>query len=120
MNIKVRAYRHEDAPSAIQIWNTVIEEGVAFPQLTGLTEESGDGFFSEQTYTGIAYDEDTQEVVGLYILHPNNEAGADISAMPATPSKRSAEGSISGKSWFWTACSRPTRMDSGFSNSTQL
>ncbi len=73
MNIKVRAYRNEDAPSAIQIWNTVIEEGVAFPQLTGLTEESGDGFFSEQTYTGIAYDEDTQEVVGLYILHPNNE-----------------------------------------------
>lgn len=29
-------------------------------------------FFQEQTYTGIAFDKDSGEIVGLYILHPNN------------------------------------------------
>ena len=33
---------------------------------------SGLAFFEEQTYTGIAVDSDTNEIVGLYILHPNN------------------------------------------------
>lgn len=72
MNIKIREYDREDSKDAIEIWNTVVEEGVAFPQEDCLTEESGDEFFRGQTYTGIAYDEDTQEIVGLYILHPNN------------------------------------------------
>ena len=29
-------------------------------------------FFSEQSFTGIAYDGGGGEIVGLYILHPNN------------------------------------------------
>ena len=29
-------------------------------------------FFKSQSYTGIAYDEETGDIVGLYILHPNN------------------------------------------------
>ena len=37
-----------------------------------LTESSGDEFFSQQSFTGIAYDTDSKEIVGLYILHPNN------------------------------------------------
>ena len=45
---------------------------MAFPQMELLTESSGDAFFSEQSFTGIAYDEDSNEIVGLYILHPNN------------------------------------------------
>ncbi len=73
MNIKVREYRREDVAKAIEIWNTVVDEGVAFPQETCLTEESGDAFFRGQTYTGIAYDSDSRQIVGLYILHPNNE-----------------------------------------------
>lgn len=35
-----------------------------------MTEESGRAFFAAQSYTGVAQWED--EVVGLYILHPNN------------------------------------------------
>src|SRR5690606_35262837 len=58
--------------AAIAIWNEVVEDGVAFPQMELLTESSGDAFFSEQSFTGIAYDEDSNEIVGLYILHPNN------------------------------------------------
>lgn len=72
MNIKLREYTSKDAVAACEIWNQVVDDGVAFPQEEDLTEESGDVFFKEQTYTGIAENEDTGEAVGLYILHPNN------------------------------------------------
>lgn len=72
MNIEIRAYDKKDVTEAISIWNEVVEDGAAFPQLELLTEISGDQFFSEQSYTGIAYDTDNHEIVGLYILHPNN------------------------------------------------
>lgn len=73
MEITIREYKQQDAPQAISIWNHVVEEGVAFPQLEPLDEESGDIFFSGQSFTGIAVNTLTNEIVGLYILHPNNE-----------------------------------------------
>ena len=54
MDIKIREYRTEDAVAASEIWNQVVDDGVAFPQEEDLTRESGDAFFKEQTYTGIA------------------------------------------------------------------
>jgi len=72
MNIVIKQYEKKDISDAIYIWNEVVEEGVAFPQLDLLTESSGDKFFSEQSFTGIAYDADSNTIVGLYILHPNN------------------------------------------------
>ena len=72
MNIKVRQYTKEDIVDANAIWNAVVREGVAFPQEEELDEVTGDEFFTSQSYTGIAYDEETGETVGLYILHPNN------------------------------------------------
>lgn len=72
MEIKVKKFTDEDTKSAIDIWNYVVEEGVAFPQLDLLTENSGKEFFNSQTFTGIAYDAESGETVGLYILHPNN------------------------------------------------
>lgn len=72
MNVKIREYTTEDVKAASEIWNQVVEDGVAFPQEDTLTEETGDAFFKEQTYTGLAVDEESREVVGLYILHPNN------------------------------------------------
>ena len=56
----------------MEIWNEVVREGVAFPQVEELTEQEAHGFFSSQSYTGVAVDSETGEVVGLYILHPNN------------------------------------------------
>ena len=56
----------------MDIWNSVVREGVAFPQVEELTEASADAFFTSQSYTGIAVDKETDEIVGLYILHPNN------------------------------------------------
>lgn len=45
---------------------------VAFPQTETLTLETGKAFFKAQTYTDVAYQADTGQIVGLYILHPNN------------------------------------------------
>ena len=56
----------------MDIWNEVVEEGIAFPQEEFLTQESGKKFFGAQTYCGVAEDTDTGKVYGLYILHPNN------------------------------------------------
>ena len=39
--IKIRKYEPSDIPAMVRIWNEVVEEGVAFPQEDGLTEESG-------------------------------------------------------------------------------
>ena len=70
--IEVKKYRHEDAPEATRIWNRVVDDAKAFPQTDCMTPEEGDCFFSEQSYTGIAQDSETGDIVGLYILHPNN------------------------------------------------
>ena len=72
MNIQIRAYQSKDAASAAQIWNEVVTDGNAFPQDTEMTANVANLFFQEQTYTGIAENADTHEILGLYILHPNN------------------------------------------------
>ena len=72
MQIEIRQYEQRDAAQAAEIWNEVVEDGKAFPQMETLDEVTGHAFFTEQTYTGVAYDAATGELVGLYILHPNN------------------------------------------------
>ena len=72
MDIKVRPYETGDAKDTVMIWNQVVEEGVAFPQTELLTETTGDIFFKEQSFTGIAYDCEFGGIAGLYFLHPNN------------------------------------------------
>ena len=70
--IIIREYQPTDVLQAMGIWNEVVREGVAFPQVDELTEQEAADFFSNQSYTGVAVDSDSGEVVGLYILHPNN------------------------------------------------
>jgi ribosomal protein S18 acetylase RimI-like enzyme len=72
MKIRIRQYKDSDLSPMIDIWNQVVEEGVAFPQLDYLDDITGQAFFEEQTYTAVAEDEDTHKIHGLYILHPNN------------------------------------------------
>ena len=67
----IRKYQESDLKQMISIWNEVVNEGVAFPQEGILSIESGEKFFSSQSYCGVAIDDD-EKVVGLYILHPNN------------------------------------------------
>ena len=72
MDIIVREHCEEDLPQMIEIWNEVVEEGIAFPQIELLNEKTGRPFFSEQTYTAVAKDMESNTIYGLYILHPNN------------------------------------------------
>lgn len=72
MNITIRAYQPEDLSQMIDLWNQVVEEGIAFPQEELLTPQTGAEFFSSQTYSGVAVNTDTGKICGLYILHPNN------------------------------------------------
>ena len=55
MDIRIREYTEADAEEAVRIWNHIVEEGAAFPQLELLTAETGNRFFSEQSFTGIPY-----------------------------------------------------------------
>lgn len=66
----IREFTTDDIKQMTEIWNSVVEDGEAFPQTELLDNESGMRFFSEQTRTAVA-DEDG-EILGLYILHPNN------------------------------------------------
>ena len=68
--MEIRKYCEKDIPAMIRIWNEVVEEGIAFPQEDCLDEQSGKTFFAAQSYCGVA--EDDGNIVGLYILHPNN------------------------------------------------
>ena len=66
----IRQYMPQDLDAMIRIWNEVVEEGLVFPQEDFFDAEDGAAFFEQQTYTGVA--DAGGEVVGLYILHPNN------------------------------------------------
>ena len=72
MDLIIRKYQSADLPEMIEIWNEVVEEGIAFPQEEILSAESGADFFASQTYAGVAADAGTNKIFGLYILHPNN------------------------------------------------
>lgn len=66
----IRKFEKSDIPDMISIWNEIVLEGNAFPQEETLDEVTGYAFFSSQPYTAVA--EDEGNIVGLYILHPNN------------------------------------------------
>ena len=66
----IRKYNENDLPKMAEIWNEIVEEGIAFPQEECLTPDSAKKFFASQSYCGVF--EDGGKILGLYILHPNN------------------------------------------------
>ncbi len=72
MELEIRSYEERDLPKMIEIWNEVVEEGIAFPQEEPLDPVSGRAFFAGQTDCAVAVDRADGAVCGLYILHPNN------------------------------------------------
>ncbi len=66
----IRKYNQGDLSQMAEIWNEIVEEGIAFPQEEPLNTDSAEKFFSSQSYCGVA--EDDGKIYGLYILHPNN------------------------------------------------
>ena len=66
----IRKFKPQDTDMAAEIWNSVVDDGIAFPQMNNIKGKEALQFFDSQSYTGIA--EDNGEIVGLYIFHPNN------------------------------------------------
>ena len=67
----IREYLPTDLPSLVHIWNQVVEDGNAFPQMEPMTLDEASAFFAGQSFTAAAQD-DAGRILGLYILHPNN------------------------------------------------
>ena len=74
---QIRAYQTADLEAMTEIWNQVVQEGVAFPQEELLTRDTAAAFFAAQSFCGVAEDPDTGRICGLYILHPNNVGRCD-------------------------------------------
>jgi len=72
MDIAIREFARNDISEMIAIWNEIVETGIAFPQIDKLDTAEAMSFFSEQSFTGVAENKTTKEILGLYILHPNN------------------------------------------------
>lgn len=72
MDIQIKEYTKKDTSEVMEIWNYIVKSADAFPQENELDKTEADEFFSSQSFTGEAYDAETGEIVGLYILHPNN------------------------------------------------
>jgi len=70
MEYEIMPYTEADVDAMIEIWNEVVRDGAAFPQLDELNHKTG-------------------EVAGLYILHPNNvgRCGHHANASYAVSSK---------------------------------
>mgnify|MGYP002624791369 CR=1 FL=1 len=52
--MNIREFTKEDLPEMIEIWNEIVEKGVAFPQKDGLTSENANEFFASQSFTAVA------------------------------------------------------------------
>lgn len=70
MGVVIREYQEADVLPMMEIWNGVVSEGNAFPQNETLSLDEARSFFASQSFTGVA--EKDGQIVGLYILHPNN------------------------------------------------
>lgn len=69
----IRLFTPADVGAMQAIWNEVVEDGVAFPQIEPLQSiGEAEAFFASQTTTAVAVDAESGAVLGLYILHPNN------------------------------------------------
>lgn len=90
MEIEIEAFLPEDAAELARIWNEVVEDGVAFPQLEMLAEQDAREFFARQDYVGVA--RHGGRIVGLYILHPNNVGRCGHQANSSYAVCRSARG----------------------------
>lgn len=99
MNIIIRKYIEEDLPQMIQIWNEVVEDGIAFPQEDLLTADTGKVFFASQTFSAIEEDVDTGKVYGLYILHPNNVGRCGHICNASYAVRQDARGLHIGENW---------------------
>ncbi len=69
--VTVREYAESDIPAMRDIWNEVVRDGIAFPQTEELSLEEARAMLAAQSRCAVALNA-SGEVIGMYILHPNN------------------------------------------------
>ena len=94
----LREYSEEDVPQMVSIWNSIVEDGNAFPQTDFLDNKSGLEFFKSQSFCGIYVNDTTNDVLGFYILHPNYIGRCAHIANASFAVKESARGMHVGQS----------------------
>ncbi len=67
---EIREAKIEDLPQLIEIFNEVINEGVAFPWEEDFSLETGEEFFFAQDACRVAVSND-DEILAVAIVHPN-------------------------------------------------
>lgn len=83
MAIAIRAYQPEDVPALVEIWNEVVEQGIAFPQKAPLTNQIGAAFLqSNHAPQRLMIQKPQRSWVCISCTRTMLD-GADISAMPA-------------------------------------
>lgn len=70
MGLDIRPYRKDDLAGMMKVWNEVVENGEAFPQIEPLTLATAPMFFAGQTLSVVAALDD--KIMGLYTLHPSH------------------------------------------------
>jgi len=96
MDITVRTYRKSDLHQVLAICNDIILHDDSFPWDTPFDENTGSAMLLSQTDVACACTEDG-EVVGFYILHPNNIGRCGHIANASYGVKKSARGLGVGK-----------------------
>lgn len=100
MNIIIRKYTEEDLPQMIQIWNEVVEDGIAFPQEDLLTADTGKVFFLQvRLLVPLRRMLIREKFMACIFCIPIMWVDAVISAMPAMPFVKMHAACTLGKSW---------------------
>ena len=86
MEYEIVPYTETDIDAMIEIWNEVVNDGVAFPQLDELNHKTGVEFFGKQDFVGVAKVKARLPV--CISSTPTTWADADITPMPAMPFPR--------------------------------
>lgn len=93
--VKIREFKKSDLGQILEIWNDIVEQGDVFSQDSLLTLAEAQEYFKDQTFTGVAVQGD--EVLGVYILHPNNIGRCNHLANTSYVVKKNTKGRGIGK-----------------------
>lgn len=92
MGIIIKELSDTKLSEALTIWNSVVEDGIAFPQTELLSEKTGRAFSKASLSRGLTENSETGEILGLYILHPNNVSRCSHICNASYAVKKSARG----------------------------
>ena len=118
MNLILRSYQTADLDSMRKLWNQIVEEGQAFPQVEGLTEEGGRDFFLPRRTAALQRTRILVRFSDFISYTPTISADAAISPTPAMRSVPACGDSGSENGWWRTPSNRPKNRGFGFCSIT--